>query len=136
MSPLPSEGEYYINFDIAPKLTPREQSIVAFTRNVVFLNDRNFVDKTNFPKFKYGAKATTIDSFESASKIDKIVASGKNHFGNTEITRKSIAEEVSLTETFTSTSTDENLVEGTASVEVSGKVKLPLANSKVAYSIK
>ncbi|MGH0803531.1 ETX/MTX2 family pore-forming toxin [Bacillus cereus] len=50
-----------------------------------------------------------------------------------------MAEELTLTETFTSTSTDKNLVEGTASVEVSTKAKVPLiaeANVKVTYSLK
>lgn len=140
LSPLPSDGEYYIDFGTSPKLISKEQQIVAFTRNVVFSNKRN--STYNFPTFKYGAKATTIHSIESASRIEKIVASGKNHFensGNTEVTRKSIAEELTLTETFTSTSTDKNLVEGTASVEVSTKAKVPLiaeANVKVAYSLK
>ncbi|MDA2139103.1 ETX/MTX2 family pore-forming toxin [Bacillus cereus group sp. Bc256] len=140
LSPLPSDGEYYVDFDTSPKLTSKEQDIVAYTRDVIFLNNRNSISV--FPKFKYGVKSTAIHSIESAEKIEKIVASGKNHFenfGNTEITRKSIAEEVTLTETVTSTKTNENLVEGTVSLEFSGKAKIPLiakASTKLAFSLK
>ncbi|HDR4441015.1 hypothetical protein BK720_06620 [Bacillus thuringiensis serovar brasilensis] len=142
MSLSPSEGEYYIDFGSSPKLTNKEEVIVKFTRDYLLSNDRKNAYVQQLPRLEYGEEVTTLKSIDTAHERKEIIASTINTFQNpsdTEITRNTIKETFSTTDTITTTATTDKFLELGGSIETSAKGKVPLvaeASIKVTQSIK
>ncbi|MDA2654227.1 ETX/MTX2 family pore-forming toxin [Bacillus cereus] len=142
MSLSPSEGEYYIDFGSSPKLTNKEERIVKFTRDYLLSNDRHRAKVEQLPRLEYGEEVTTLKSIDTAHERKQILASTINTFQNpsdTEITRNTIKETFSTTDTITTTATTDKFLELGGSIETSAKGKVPLvaeASIKVTQSIK
>ncbi|MCU4863930.1 ETX/MTX2 family pore-forming toxin [Bacillus cereus] len=146
LSPNPSlsEGDYYINFKPGPKPTPEENTVITFTKDFLTSTNKgnlhaaqNALSNTGAmsSKFNYGSEATSLKTIDTANQSREILRSSKNIFnnhGDSEASYKSLSEEITKTNTLTTTSEATNFIEAGMGIEVSVKFGAPPGTPVIA----